>query len=139
MRRCGHATDALAGGLGALDRVDALLQRVAERAVEAPVRIAEALNQLVNAERESAPASTGVKPGSSSWLFPGLRLDTPIHEEAMCRRLRRLGITGRAARNAAALQLAKTLPAAILGIHEATAEDWTQLAGRDWAPYAAAG
>jgi hypothetical protein len=55
----------------------------------------------------------------------------------MRRRLRRLGITGRAARNAAALQLAKTLPAAILadllGIHEATAEDWIQLAGRDWA------
>jgi integrase len=91
-------------------------------------------------ERESAPASTGVKLDSSRWLFPGLRLDTPIHEEAMRRRLRRLGITGRAARNAAALQLAKTLPAVLadlLGVHEATAEDWTQLAARDWAPYAA--
>lgn len=50
-------------------------------------------------------------------------------------------IPGRAAHNAAALQLAKTLPAAILadllGVHEATAEDWTQLAGSDWARYAA--
>jgi hypothetical protein len=93
-------------------------------------------------EREYAPASTGVKLDSSRWLFPGLQLNTPIHEEAMRRRLRRLGITGRAARNAAALQLAKTLPAAVLadllGVHEATAEDWTQLAARDWAPYAAA-
>ena len=47
----------------------------------------------------------------------------------MCRRLRKLGITGHAARNAAALGLAKTLPATILanllGVHEATAEDWT--------------
>lgn len=60
----------------------------------------------------------------------------------MRRRLRRLGIAGRAARNAAALQLAKTLPAAILadllGFDETTAEDWTQLAAGDWARYAAA-
>lgn len=59
----------------------------------------------------------------------------------MRRRLKRLGISGRAARSAAALQLAKTMPAAIvadlLGVHEATAEDWTQLAAGDWARYAA--
>jgi dsDNA-binding SOS-regulon protein len=92
-------------------------------------------------ERQAGPASTGVKL-DSRWLFPGLRLDTAIHEEAMRRRLRKLGITGRAARNAAALQLAKTMPAAILadllGVHESTAEDWTQLAAGDWARYAAA-
>jgi hypothetical protein len=92
-------------------------------------------------DRHDGPASTGVKL-NSSWLFPGLLLDTAIHEEAMRRRLRRLGITGRAARNAAALQLAKTLPAAILadllGFDASTAEDWTQLAAGDWARYAAA-
>lgn len=92
-------------------------------------------------DRQSGPASTGVKL-SSKWLLPGLRLDTAIHEEAMGRRLRRLGITSRASRNAAALQLAKTLPAAILadllGFDETTAEDWTQLANGDWARYAAA-
>lgn len=91
-------------------------------------------------ERQAGPASTGVKL-DSRWLFPGLRLDTAIHEEAMRRRLKRLGISGRAARSAAALQLAKTMPAAIiadlLGVHEATAEDWTQLAAGDWARYAA--
>ncbi|MFZ2112687.1 MAG: hypothetical protein WAU77_03010 [Solirubrobacteraceae bacterium] len=108
-----------------------------------PLLLPEPLDALVQRlkDRQAGPASTGVKL-NSRWLFPGLRLDTAIHEEAMCRRLRRLGITGRAARNAAALQLAKTLPAAILadllGVHEATAEDWTQLAAGDWARYAAA-
>lgn len=60
----------------------------------------------------------------------------------MRRRLSKLGITGRAARNSAVLQLAQTLPAAILadllGFAESTAEDWTQLANGDWARYAAA-
>lgn len=108
-----------------------------------PLLLPEPFDALVRRlkNRQAGPASTGVRL-NSRWLFPGLRLDTAIHEEAMRRRLRRLGITGRAARNAAALQLAKTLPAAILadllGVHEATAEDWTQLAASDWARYAAA-
>lgn len=58
------------------------------------------------------------------------------------RRLRKLGITVRAARSSAALELAQTLPAAILadllGVDRSTAEDWTQLANTDWARYAAA-
>jgi hypothetical protein len=116
-----------------------LFIRLGREPLMLPEPLATLARQLT--QRESAPASTGVKPDSSPWLFPGLRLDTPLHEEAMRRRLRRLGITGRAARNAAAQQLAKTLPAAVLadmlGVHETTAEDWTQLAGHDWAPYAA--
>ncbi|MGC2372593.1 MAG: hypothetical protein WA484_01845 [Solirubrobacteraceae bacterium] len=108
-----------------------------------PLLLPEPLDALVQRlkDRQAGPASTGVKL-NSRWLFPGLRLDTAIHEETMRRRLRRLGITGRAARNAAALQLAKTLTAAILadllGFDETTAEDWTQLAAGDWARYAAA-
>jgi CheY-like chemotaxis protein len=47
-------------------------------------------------------------------MFAGLRLDTAMHEEVMRRRLRKLGITVRAARSSAALELAQTLPAAIL-------------------------
>ncbi len=78
---------------------------------------------------------------STEWLFPGLRLDSTIHEEAMRLRLRKLGITSRAARTAAVLQLAQTLPAAILadllGFAEGTAEHWSQLANGDWARYAA--
>jgi hypothetical protein len=70
------------------------------------------------------------------WMFTGLRLDTAMHEEVMRRRLRRLGITVRATRSSAALQLAQTLPAAILadllGFDQGTAEDWTQLANSDW-------
>ncbi len=59
----------------------------------------------------------------------------------MRRRLAKLGITSRAGRGSAVLQLAQTLPAAILadllGFAESTAEDWTQLANGDWARYAA--
>jgi CheY-like chemotaxis protein len=75
-------------------------------------------------------------------MFAGLRLDTAMHEEVMRRRLRKLGTTVRAARSSAALQLAQTLPAAILadllGVDRSTAEDWTQLANTDSARYAAA-
>lgn len=48
----------------------------------------------------------------------------------------------RAGRGAAAIELAKTLPAAILadllGFDSGTAEDWTRLASGEWARYAAA-
>ena len=92
-------------------------------------------------DRRDGPASTGVKL-DSPWLFPGLRLDAAIHEETLRRRLRKLGIPARAGRGAAAIELAKTLPAAILadllGFDSGTAEDWTRLASGEWARYAAA-
>jgi hypothetical protein len=92
-------------------------------------------------DRRTGPPSTGVRL-DSEWLFPGLRLDAPIHEEALRRRLRRLGISARAARGAAAQELAKTVPAAILadllGFDTVTAERWVRLAGGEWAHYAAA-
>lgn len=91
-------------------------------------------------ERPTGLATTAVDT-NSAWLFPGLRLDTAIHDEQMRRRLSKLGITSQAARTAALLQLAQALPAAILadllGFAEDTAEDWTQLANGDWARYAA--
>ena len=78
---------------------------------------------------------------NSPWLFPGGRLDRAISETRMHGRLRKLGITSRAARSAAVLQLAQTLPAAILadllGFAEGTAEHWSQLANGDWARYSA--
>lgn len=92
-------------------------------------------------DRPAGPPSTGVQL-DSEWLFPGLLLDAAIHEEALRRRLRRLGISARAARGAAAQELAKTVPAAILadllGFDTVTAERWVRLAGGEWAHYAAA-
>lgn len=107
-----------------------------------PLALPEPLATLARRlrDRQAGPASTGVKL-DSEWLFPGLRLDAPIHEGALGRRLRRLGIHARAARGAAAIELAKTLPAAILadllGFDAGTAEDWGRLAGGEWARYAA--
>ncbi len=108
-----------------------------------PLALPEPLATLIRRlrDRRTGPPSTGVKL-DSEWLLPGLRLDAPIHQEALCRRLRRLGISVRAARGAAAIELARTLPAAILadllGFDAGTAEDWVRLAGGEWAHYAAA-
>jgi hypothetical protein len=75
------------------------------------------------------------------WLFPGLRLDAPLHPEQLRRRLRQLGMTARPGRAAALLQLAQTLPLAILadllGISESRAADWTRAATGDWSRYVA--
>lgn len=107
-----------------------------------PLLLPEPLATLTQQLKQSPHglATTAIDP-SSTWLFPGLRLDSTIHAEHMRRRLSKLGITSRAARTAAVLQLAQTLPAAILadllGFAENTAENWTQLANGDWARYAA--
>jgi hypothetical protein len=75
------------------------------------------------------------------WLFPGLRLDSPLHVEPLRRRLRRLGITARPGRAAALMDLAKILPPAVvsdlLGISETCAAEWSRAASGDWARYAA--
>ena len=107
-----------------------------------PLLLPEPLATLTQQLKEH-PAGIATTAGdrSTDWLFPGLRLDSTIHEEAMRRRLRKLGITSRAARSAAVLQLAQTLPAAILadllGFAEGTAERWGRIANGDWARYAA--
>ncbi|MGO9320247.1 MAG: hypothetical protein ACLQBY_05535 [Solirubrobacteraceae bacterium] len=108
-----------------------------------PLQLPEPLATLTQQLKEHPRglATTAAPNTSSTWLFPGLRLDSNISEEQMRRRLKKLGITSRAARTAAVLQLAQTLPAAILadllGFAEKTAEDWTQLANGDWSRYAA--
>ena len=107
-----------------------------------PLLLPEPLATLTQRLKDSPPhlATTAVNTRPER-LFPGLRLDATIHAEHMRRRLSKLGITSRAGRGSAVLQLAQTLPAAILadllGFAESTAEDWTQLANGDWARYAA--
>lgn len=84
---------------------------------------------------------SGKVPGASEWLFPGRQAGLHLEPEYLRSRLGALGIECRAARNAALLQLAGQLPAAVvadkLGVHPTTADRWVKLAGGDWARYAA--
>ncbi len=76
-----------------------------------------------------------------AWLFPGRRPGTPMHPTHLARRLAKLGVDCRAARNTALLQLAAEVPAAVLadllGLTASTATKWAQLAGGNWTRYAA--
>lgn len=105
-----------------------------------PLLLPEPLATLTRQLRDDPP-SPNATTTSSSWLFPGRRGDN-LSEGYMRERLQRLGIKALPARNAAALQLGQTVPAAILadllGFATNTTERWTQLAGGDWTRYAAA-
>jgi hypothetical protein len=85
--------------------------------------------------------ASGTVPAAAQWLFPGRHASEPQHPEHIRRRLARLGVDCRANRNAALLQLATELPAAVLadmlGITANTAVRWIKAAGGDWANCAA--
>jgi hypothetical protein len=98
----------------------------------------EPLGTLVaELKRHRSGLATTAADDRGHWLFPGLRLDAPLHPEHM----RRHGITARSGRAAALLHLAQTLPPAILadllGISDTRAADWARAATGDWARYAA--
>ena len=86
----------------------------------------------------AAPPHTGPINGCS----PGTRAGKHTAPGALAIRLRRNGVTGRAMRHTALIQLASEIPpgmlAGILGIHPTTAVKWTRLAGGDWTGYAGA-
>lgn len=107
-----------------------------------PLELPEPLGGLAaELKRERPGLATTAAGDRARWLFPGLRLDSPIHPEHLRRRLRGFGITARPARAAALMDLAQTLPAAILadllGISEHRAGGWTRAANGEWARYAA--
>lgn len=107
-----------------------------------PLELPEPLGTLVAELKQRQPRLATTAAGDPGrWLFPGLRLDAPLHPEQMRRRLRELGITARPGRAAALLHLAQTLPPAILadllGISESRAADWTRAATGDWLRYVA--
>jgi hypothetical protein len=126
-----------------VDDVDDRRQPVRLRLGPEPLELPEPLGSLgveLKDRRPGLAATVAREPGR--WLFPGLRLDAPLHPEQMRRRLRRVGIIARPGRAAALMHLAQTLPPAILadllGISESRAADWTRAATGDWARYAAA-
>ena len=103
-----------------------------------PLELPERIGQLATGLAQ--PTSTATDPGPR-WLFAGSRRDSPLSEAQFRRRLNRLGIPTLAARTGALLNLATTLPPAILadllGLSEGNAANWSQLAASDWAAYAA--
>lgn len=80
-------------------------------------------------------------PRTDDWLFPGRRAGLPISDKGLHRRLTKLGVPPRRARNTALLELAREVPPAILadllGLAPETADSCRQLAGGSWTSYAA--
>jgi hypothetical protein len=100
------------------------------------------LSELIQRLPEQMPAGmAGNLTGNDLWLFPARQPGHPMSPTTMSRRLRKLGIEPRAARNTALLQLGAELPspvfADLLGVHINTAERWNAAAGARWTNYAA--
>jgi hypothetical protein len=125
-----------------VDDVDDHARPIRLRLGPDPLELPEPLGALVAKFKQERPGlATTAADGRHDWLFPGLRLDAPLHPEHLRRRLRKLGIPARPGRAAALLHLAHTLPPAILadllGISESRAGEWSRAATGDWARYAA--
>jgi hypothetical protein len=78
---------------------------------------------------------------ASDWLFPGRQAGRHQNPEYLRVRLAGIGIECTPARNAALIQLASQVPAAViadmLSLHPNTAVGWVELAGAKWTGYVA--
>lgn len=87
------------------------------------------------------PDPTSGHAGEHRWLFPGRLHGQAVHPLTMGRRLKRLGIHSRIARNTALMDNAATMPAIVLsellGLSITGAVRWTTLAGATGNAYAA--
>jgi hypothetical protein len=120
------------------DRGDSLSIRFGPGDVEIP----EPLSGFVRAHLDAPRRHTSIAaPLNSTWLFPGHLPGQPITPSRIGQRLAHLGIDCQTGRRAAMLELARTVPAAVLadllGIHTTTAANWAHAAGGDWSHYAA--
>ena len=105
-----------------------------------PLDLPEPLGSLAQAlphkRRESAAQQL-----PNPWLFPGNHAGQHLHTAALGNRLRRIGIEPRRLRLAAADQLCREVPpamlAGVLGLHTSTVVRATAEAGGNWANYAA--
>lgn len=72
-------------------------------------------------------------------LYPGKNYGQPTTSDILTERLQSIGISARAGRNAALMELAARLPAAILrdliGVHINVAVEWNRNAGHNYAEY----
>ncbi len=116
--------------------------RLSIRFGTADVEIAEPLAGFVRTHLDAPRRHTSIAaPHDSTWLFPGQLPSRPITPARLGQRLAQLGIDSQTGRRTAMLELARTVPAAVLaellGIHTTTAADWAHAAGGDWSLYAA--
>ena len=115
------------------DRGEALSIRFGTGDVEIPEPLAGFVRAHLDAPRRHTSIAA---PPDSTWLFPGHLPGQPITPSRIGQRLAQLGIDCQTGRRAAMLELACTVPAAVLadllGIHTTTAADWAHAAGGDW-------
>jgi integrase len=120
------------------DRGDSLSIRFGTGDVEIPEPLAGFVRIHLDAPRRHTSIAA---PPDSTWLFPGHLPGQSITPARLGQRLAQLGIDAQTGRRAAMLELAGTVPAAVLadllGIHTTTAADWAHAAGGDWSHYAA--
>lgn len=107
----------------------------------ADIEILEPLAGFVRAHLDTPRRHDSLAAPGSNWLFPGHLPGQPITPAWLGARLGRLGVDTQTGHRTAMLQLATTVPAAVLadmlGIHTTTAADWAHAAGGDWSRYAA--
>jgi len=114
-----------------------LFVRLGKEAVWMPEPLGEFLRQLP--WRRQIGIAGKLK--DSDWLFPGRQAGRHQSPEYLRMRLAGIGIQCTPARNAALIQLASQMPAAViadmLGLHVNTATRWVELAGAKWTGYVA--
>jgi hypothetical protein len=107
----------------------------------ADIEIPEPLAGFVRTHLEAPRRQDSLARLDGNWLFPGHLPGQPITPARLGARLGQLGLDAQTGHRAAMLQLASTVPAAVLadllGIHTTTATDWAHAAGGDWSNYAA--
>jgi hypothetical protein len=106
-------------------------------ALTCPPGLAELLTTHIAERRYLSAVQPATDPG---WLFPGRSPGQPFGPTSLAKQLRNLGIYTSAARPAALLHLASTMPAAVvadlLGISIHTVTELTATTGTTWARYA---
>lgn len=138
----GHATLRLRAATALLEWLRGNGIRLSELR-QADCRNPEPLARFVRAHLDAPRRHINIAaaPPNSTWLFPGHLPGQPITPSRIGQRLAHLGIDCQTGRRAAMLELARTVPAAVLadllGIHTTTAADWAHAAGGDWSHYAA--
>lgn len=104
--------------------------------LDLPEPLASLIQTLPHKRRDSAAQHL-----PNPWLFPGNHAGKHLHGHALGTRLRRLGIEPRRLRLAAADQLCREIPpamlAGVLGLHTATVARATAQTSGQWANYAA--
>lgn len=103
-----------------------------------PPPLDEMARELVAARRGHAAIG---RPDVTPWLFAGGRPGQPITDDALGRRLKKIGMSPLQDRCTALFALATEVPASILarmlGIHIAVAVQWQRATSGDWGSYAA--